>query len=141
VRSQLNARVVRRHKSLEIRLSQERTPEEQAVARAQIHLTNRITRWLRSAGVTDEGARSTLAVGLADTLYAMEVSAREIRALLATDPTTESGASQALHHCGMLGAYLFGEVHDHLADMLVVWEPAFEDKLAAKLPPDPEESE
>jgi hypothetical protein len=122
-------------------LALEETPNAQAVARAQIDLSNRITRWLRSAGVTDADARSTLAVGLTDALYAMEVSTREIRAMLDTDPTTESGASQALHHCGMLAAYFFGEVRDHLADMLAVWEPALEDKLAAKLPPDSEESE
>ena len=122
-------------------LTLEERPNAQVVARAQIDLTNRITRWLRSAGVTSEDARSTLAVGLADTLYAMEVSTREIMAMLETDPTTESGASQALHHCGMLSAYLFGEVRDHLADMLVVWEPTLEEKLADRLPPDTEESE
>jgi hypothetical protein len=117
-------------------LADERTPEQQQSAGEQIALTNRITRWLKAAGVTDEVARSTLAVGLADSLYAMEVSAREIYALLATDPTIEEGASQALQHCGMLGAFLFSELHNHLEDMRAVWEPAFEDKLAARLPPD-----
>ena len=121
-------------------MTDEQTPEEvQQWAREQIALTNRITRWLRAAGVTDEVARSTLAVGLGDSLYAMEVATREIHALLATDPTTEEGATRALHHCGMLGAFFFSELHDHLVDMRAVWEPAFEDRLAARLPPDPDD--
>jgi hypothetical protein len=105
----------------------------------QIELTNTASQWLARAGVVDPDLRATLAVGLADSVHAMEVSLAEIEGMLSTDPTTEAGADQALTHCGVLGAYFFNELKWHLEDMASVWESALEGRLAERLPPDQDE--
>jgi hypothetical protein len=120
-------------------ISDDDSDARQREARAQVNFSNQVTLWLRHAGVNDEDARATLAVGIADVIHAMEVTTREFRGLLATDPSSEAGAEQALHHMALIGAYFFGEIKNHLEDMQRVWETVLEEVIAERLPPDSED--
>ena len=104
-----------------------------------VALTNRVTKWLQRAGVSDEDRRVTLAVGIADSLSAAVHVAKHVERMLASDPITIDGAETALTAASGIEAWLFGELKDHLLELEECWESEIIDRLGGHLPPSPDE--
>ncbi|MET0395796.1 MAG: hypothetical protein ABW277_03120 [Longimicrobiaceae bacterium] len=98
---------------------------------ATLDLTNRLTSWLRSAGVKD----SEMAVDFADILSAARHIEEILTQLLTVEPTRPEGADEALSHLGKLHVWLFGEMKHHLLELEDVW-PRLENRLVELAPKD-----
>jgi hypothetical protein len=112
---------------------------ELETAEQQVALTGRLSEWLRRAGIEDPDARATLAVGLVDSLAAAQRIAADLESLLELNPAQPAQADEALQLAGNMHAWLFTELKDHVSDMELVWESAFENELARRGSPDEEE--
>ena len=104
-----------------------------------VALSNRVTKWLQRAGVSDEDRRVTLSVGIADSLAAAVHVANAVERMLAADPISTEGASMALTAACDIEAWLFGELKDHLLEMEECWEAEIIHRLGERIPPDPDE--
>jgi hypothetical protein len=98
----------------------------------QVAFTDRIATWLARAGVDDLDKRATLAVGLADVVFAARVATDDLMAMLQEDLSEPKSADRALSRAGSISTYLFGELKDHLLDIEALWEEEIEEKLAAR---------
>jgi hypothetical protein len=94
-------------------------------AAKHVAFTSRLSDWLRSAGVTDEDARATLAVGLADTVAGVKQVEAELEAALALNPAVPMEADAALQHVANIEGWL-ADVRGHLEDMEPLWETHLE---------------
>ncbi len=101
-----------------------------------VALVGRISAWLERAGVQDPDHRATLAVGLGDTLRAARETAEALEYMLKEDPITTEGADRALTQSGIMSAWLFTEIQDHVSELAEVWETQLMERLAERLPPD-----
>ena len=97
---------------------------------------NRISEWLVRAGVRSPRSRTTLAVGIADSLAASTIIRRNLNAMLATNPRTLAGARRAARHAVRAGVWMFDELLDHIKEMKLVWERDLETPLYARVPDD-----
>jgi hypothetical protein len=106
--------------------------------RGKKHLVfaNRISEWLVRAGVRSSRSRTTLAIGIADSLAASAIIRRNLKAMLATNPRTAAGARRAARHAVNAGVWMFGELLDHIQEMKLVWERDLESRLYARVPDD-----
>jgi hypothetical protein len=105
-----------------------------------VRLTGRVSDWLRKAGVDNDEAQATLAVGLVDSLAAARHVATDLESLLDLDPSMPAEADHASQLAGQMHAGLFTELKDHVAEMEALWEPMLEEELAKLCPPDEDAS-
>jgi hypothetical protein len=110
-------------------------------AREPVTLIDRISAWLKNAGVRDADVRATLAVGLCDFLDAARNTEGHLEAMLAEDLDQPESADRALEHAAGLGVYLFSEAKDHLEELEALWESQVEERLAALGTPESPEVE
>jgi hypothetical protein len=111
-----------------------RDPDAQTESRVRSERVRHVSAWLERAGVDNAEARNSIAVDLVDALAGAERAAAALEAMLATDPTTPTGAGEALGHAARVHTCLYTEVKYHLDDMEPLWEPEFEDRLADRVP-------
>ena len=106
--------------------------------RGKRHLAvaNRVSNWLVRAGVASPRSRSTLAVGIADSLAATTIIRRNLNAMLAANPRTSAGVRRAARHAVRAGTWMFDELLDHLQEMKRVWERDLERPLYKRVPDD-----
>ena len=106
--------------------------------RGKKHLAvaHRISEWLVRAGVRSPRSRTTLAVGIADSLAASAIIRRNLKAMLGTNPRTVAGARRAARHAVNAGVCMFGELLDHIQEMRRVWERDLESRLYSRIPDD-----
>jgi hypothetical protein len=110
-------------------------------ARDTVDLSNRLSKWFKRAGVTDEERRVTLSLGLADSLTAAVSVANAVEELLATDPTTVEGASASMRSAFAIETWLFGEIKDRIMELEECWESELITRLRERLPPDSEDDD
>ncbi len=115
----------------------DRVKQNDERSRSVVIFTERISAWLKKAGVQDGDVRATLAVGLADFLYAARTTGEHLEGMLSEDPSAPDGADRALEHAGAISAYLFGEAKNHLLELETLWETQVEERLAALGAPEP----
>jgi hypothetical protein len=111
----------------------------QLEAREHVTFTNRISLWLKAAGVDDSDVRATLAVGLADLTHAASVATKHLEGMLNEQLADSESADRALEHAVGISTYLFTELKDHLLEIEEVWETEIEERLAERGSPDPQE--
>ena len=99
-----------------------------------VALANRVSKWLRRAGVENAKVRADIAVGIADSLAASTTMRRHLTRMLAADPRQSRGARKALHHAVFASTWMFDELLWHLQDMKRVWERHLENRLAKRVP-------
>jgi hypothetical protein len=109
----------------------DRNEQKENGPQAALALVNRISVWLKKAGVQDSEVRATLAIALADFLDAARTTGEHLEAMLSQDPAQPESADRALEHAGSISAYLFGEAKDHLLEIEELWETEVEERLAA----------
>jgi hypothetical protein len=100
------------------------TQENDRDAAENLELTQRLTTWLRSAGI----ARTTAAVDLADVLAAAKRADTLVRRLLKLKPDRPQDADEALRILGQLRAWLITEMKPHLDDLEKAW-PILESRI------------
>ncbi len=98
-------------------------------------LADRISEWLRSAGVT----HTEMAVDLADIVGAAKYAENAIMELLKLDVRSPTDADSALEQLGRLDAWLFTEMKHHLEELQRAW-PELEGRLVELAPDDPDGS-
>ena len=105
--------------------------------KAHVSFAADLTSWMERAGVNGGARQADLGVGFADIIHAARQADRTLRELLATDPTTLTGADHALTHLGYLHALFLTEIKEHLADLEREWS-VLEAELARRAWPDEE---
>jgi len=99
-----------------------------------VELSNRVSKWLAKAGVRNPRARTTIAVGITDSLIATTEMRRHLNSMLRTDPRTSPKAKRALRHAIFAGSWMFGELLDQLKEMKKVWTKHLENRLGSRAP-------
>ena len=97
---------------------------------AHVRFAGQLTQWMERAGVPDGPTQADLGVGFADILYAASGAQGVLEQMIALDPTTTTGADEALNHLGYLNALFLGEIRNHLEDLERAW-PILEGRLVA----------
>ena len=88
-----------------------------------IDFARRLSRWLREAGV-----ERMEAVDFSDIVFGARVVERTLEEMMRLNPWRARDRDRALGHAGVLSAYLFTEIADHLSGLQKDW-PELEHQL------------
>jgi len=91
-----------------------------------LQLVRSICEWVEKIGLQDEQFASSVAVDLADLLYAASEVRGLLERLLATDLNAGTGLDEALQLAASIEVELFHELKPHLEDLERNWERVLE---------------
>ena len=116
-------------------MARKRERDAAKAAQGAVELRERIAHWLDDVGIDEPEVRDALSDGLSGALFAMQIAAAEVDAMIETVPTDTDGAAQALRHATSIELWMFEELPRHLRRMATFWERELQSRLAERTLP------